>query len=223
MTSGVLCVYDVEPAADTYAAGIQAASILKGRSPASFGIGDLGGKLLFDYKQLDFFHVDVDSVEKRGTVLFSEGFGTPQKGNHWPSVDVYKGWENANLVFTDPLMSGSYSNASVRSTSTLDGHVWFAAGKNSALKIEGFATDYTGLKLEYEITANGAGNQNIIKVLTDKGDVDVPDMPIVEQNKYQSVTLAIPDGASYIQFTSEESTNTSGYRIDNVSLTGIAK
>lgn len=158
-----------------------------------------------------------------GTVLFSEGFGTPQKGNHWPSVDVYKGWENANLVFTDPLMSGSYSNASVRSTSTLDGHVWFAAGKNSALKIEGFATDYTGLKLEYEITANGAGNQNIIKVLTDKGDVDVPDMPIVEQNKYQSVTLAIPDGASYIQFTSEESTNTSGYRIDNVSLTGIAK
>ena len=158
-----------------------------------------------------------------GTVLFSEGFGTPQNGNHWPSVDVYKGWENANLVFTDPLMSGSYSNASVRSTSTLDGHVWFAAGKNSALKIEGFATDYTGLKLEYEITANGAGNQNIIKVLTDKGDVDVPDMPIVEQNKYQSVTLAIPDGASYIQFTSEESTNTSGYRIDNVSLTGIAK
>ena len=66
-------------------------------------------------------------------------------------------------------------------------------------------------------------DKNIIKVLTDKGDVDVPDMPIVEQNKYQSVTLAIPDGASYIQFTSEESTNTSGYRIDNVSLTGIAK
>lgn len=158
-----------------------------------------------------------------GTVLFSEGFGTPQKGEYWPSVDIYKGWENANLVFTDPLMSGSYSNASVRSTSTLDGHVWFAAGKNSALKIEGFATDYTGLKLEYEIAANKAGNQNIIKVLTDKGDVDVPDMPIVEQNKYQSVTLAIPDGASYIQFTSEESTNTSGYRIDNVSLTGIAK
>ena len=52
--------------------------------------------------------------------------------------------------------------------------------------------------------------QNIIKVLTDKGDVDVPDMPIVEQNKYQSVTLAIPDGASYIQFTSEEVIQMSG-------------
>ena len=80
MTSGVLCVYDVEPAADTYAAGIQAASILKGRSPASFGIGDLGGKLLFDYKQLDFFHVDVDSVEKRGIVL------------NIPLMDRYQAW-----------------------------------------------------------------------------------------------------------------------------------
>ena len=80
MTSGVLCVYDVEPAADTYAAGIQAASILKGRSPASFGIGDLGGKLLFDYKQLDFFRVDVDNVEKRGIVL------------NIPLMDRYQVW-----------------------------------------------------------------------------------------------------------------------------------
>ena len=80
MTSGVLCVYDVEPAADTYAAGIQVASILKGRSPASFGIGDLGGKLLFDYKQLDFFRVDVDNVEKRGIVL------------NIPLMDRYQAW-----------------------------------------------------------------------------------------------------------------------------------
>ena len=80
MTSGVLCVYDVEPAADTYAAGIQAASILKGWSPASFGIGDLGGKLLFDYKQLDFFRVDVDNVEKRGIVL------------NIPLMDRYQAW-----------------------------------------------------------------------------------------------------------------------------------
>lgn len=69
MTSGVLCVYDVEPAADTYAAGKQAAGILKGLSPSSFGVSDLTGKLLFDYKQLDFFHVDAGSVTKRGTTL----------------------------------------------------------------------------------------------------------------------------------------------------------
>ena len=80
MTSGVLCVYDVEPAVDTYAAGVQAADILKGRSPDSFGVGDLDGKLLFDYKQLDFFHVDVESVEKRGTIL------------NVPLMDRYRVW-----------------------------------------------------------------------------------------------------------------------------------
>ena len=80
MTSGVLCVYDVEPAADTYAAGVPAADILKGRSPDSFGVGDLDGKLLFDYKQLDFFHVDVESVEKRGTIL------------NVPLMDRYRVW-----------------------------------------------------------------------------------------------------------------------------------
>ena len=80
MTRGVLCVYDVEPAADTYAAGVQAADILKGRSPDSFGVGDLDGKLLFDYKQLDFFHVDVESVEKRGTIL------------NVPLMDRYRVW-----------------------------------------------------------------------------------------------------------------------------------
>lgn len=80
MTSGVLCVYDVEPAADTYAAGVQAADILKGWSPDSFGVGDLDGKLLFDYKQLDFFHVDVESVEKRGTIL------------NVPLMDRYRVW-----------------------------------------------------------------------------------------------------------------------------------
>ena len=80
MTSGVLCVYDVEPAVDTYAAGVQAADILKGRSPDSFGVGDLDGKLLFDYKQLGFFHVDVESVEERGTIL------------NVPLMDRYRVW-----------------------------------------------------------------------------------------------------------------------------------
>ncbi len=80
MTNGVLCVYDVEPGEDTYVAGRQAASILKGCSPASFGVEDLNGKLLFDYKQLDFFHVDVKSVKKRGTILNA------------PLMDRYRIW-----------------------------------------------------------------------------------------------------------------------------------
>ena len=80
MTNGVLCVYDVEPATDTYAAGRQAASILKGDFSVSYGVKNLDGKLLFDYKQLGFFHVDVESVEEQGSIL------------NIPLMDRYKVW-----------------------------------------------------------------------------------------------------------------------------------
>ena len=69
MTNGVLCVYDAAPGEDTFAAGKQAANILKGKSPASFGVKDFGGKLLFDYKQLQFFHVDTNRAEDKGVIL----------------------------------------------------------------------------------------------------------------------------------------------------------
>lgn len=68
MTNGVLCVYDAEPGADTYVAGRQAASILKGASSASFGVNDFNGKLLFDYKQLQFFNVNIGRAESRGVI-----------------------------------------------------------------------------------------------------------------------------------------------------------
>ena len=66
--------------------------------------------------------------------------------------------------------------------------------------------------------------KNIIKVLTDKGDVDVPDMPIVEQKISTNLLhwqylmglliFSLPVKNQLIPLV---------YRIDNVSLTGIAK
>lgn len=69
MTNDVLCVYDAVPGEDVFAAGRQAASILKGKSPASLGVKDFGGKLLFDYKQLQFFRVDTNRAESMGVIL----------------------------------------------------------------------------------------------------------------------------------------------------------
>lgn len=69
MTNGVLCVYDAVPGEDAFAAGRQAANILKGKSPASLGVKDFGGKLLFDYKQLQFFRVDTNRAESKGIIL----------------------------------------------------------------------------------------------------------------------------------------------------------
>ncbi len=69
MTNGVLCVYDVEPSEDTYVAGKLAARILKGKEPISLGVTNLTGKLLYDYKQLEFFHIDAGRVEAEGVIL----------------------------------------------------------------------------------------------------------------------------------------------------------
>lgn len=80
MTNGVLCVYDVEPGKDAFAAGKQAAQILKGKAPSSFGVTDLKGKLLYDYKQLNFFGVNPGRVENHSTIL------------NVPLTDRYRFW-----------------------------------------------------------------------------------------------------------------------------------
>ena len=80
MTNGVLCVYDVVPSEDTYAAGKWAARILKGKEPFSLGVTNFTGKLLYDYKQLEFFHIDAGRVEAEGVIL------------NVPLVERYRVW-----------------------------------------------------------------------------------------------------------------------------------
>lgn len=160
-------------------------------------------------------------------VFIDESFGDPVKsGNYYPNLDAYTGWTDThNLTYTDPLQTSSYSNASIRKTTAMDGHVWFPAGANKdcALKISGFDTSKcTNLKLTYDITANAAGDQNVITVSTNNGDVVVPSKAVAS-NTYQSVELALPDGATYIQFTSLGTNNTIGFRVDNVKLVGVGK
>lgn len=80
LTNGVFCAYDVEPYKGTYEAGKRAARVLKGESPASFGVVNMSGGLLYDYKQLQFFHVDMGRVENQGIVL------------NIPMVEKYRVW-----------------------------------------------------------------------------------------------------------------------------------
>ncbi len=157
-------------------------------------------------------------------VIFTEDFGTPVKGAHWPSVDVYDGWTNKNLNFSDPYMTGSYSNASVRTTSTMNGHVWFALGKESGLKIEGFDTsNYTQLKLTFKTTGNAAGKANILTLKCGEQAVEIPATDFT-QNNYVSIELTnLPESFTSIEFKSTAAANTIGMRVDDVTLSGIAK
>ncbi|MDO4930667.1 MAG: hypothetical protein Q4E59_05990 [Bacteroidales bacterium] len=92
------------------------------------------------------------------------------------------------------------------------------------MKIEGFdATGYTSLTLSYSITANSAGaDQNAITVLWGDEEITVPSASISASNTYQTVELTgLSAGATSLSFVSSSSTNTAGYRIDNIKLVGI--
>lgn len=80
LTNGVFCAFDVEPSRGTYNAGKRAAQILKGESPATFGVENIEGTPLYDFKQLQFFHVNQGRVENQGIIL------------NIPLMDRYRVW-----------------------------------------------------------------------------------------------------------------------------------
>lgn len=159
------------------------------------------------------------------TTIFIEDFGNPEKvGNYYPNVDKYTGWSNPNLIFSDPYMTGSYSEASVRATSTMNGHLWLPANKLSGLNISGFNTsNYSNLKLSFDITGNKEGNANLITLTCGNQIMDIP-LTEFKQNSYITIELTdVPDNITSIDFKSEAAINTIGIRIDNVKLTGTSK
>lgn len=164
------------------------------------------------------------------TTIFEETFGesVEKNGNYWPSIYDMDKWSNTSgMTFKDPLVEAngwSFSNCSVRSTSALDPHVWFAANKESSMVISGFTTTgYKSLKLSYKIAGGTAGaDQKCIVVKAGDTELTVPSATIATANKYQEVILTgISAGISSITFYSGSSANTAGIRIDDVKLIGI--
>ena len=161
-------------------------------------------------------------------IIFEETFGeSVAKGsdNHWPSI-TYDTWTSSSgLTFSDPFVTAngwSYSNASVRQTSILNPHVWFAANKDSEMQIEGFTTaGYSNLKLTYDITANAAGDQSNIKLTWGGDTIAVPAKAIAVTNTYQSVEITgLTPGATVMSLVSLAAVNKAGFRIDNIKLVG---
>ncbi|MDR0988334.1 MAG: histidine kinase [Prevotellaceae bacterium] len=67
--SGAFSVLDVAPYNETFASGTIAAKLLTGAEPSDFGISNMSGQLVYDYKQLEYFHVDIDAAHPHGQVL----------------------------------------------------------------------------------------------------------------------------------------------------------
>jgi len=167
----------------------------------------------------------VDPEPGQETTIFIEDFGNPEKvGNYYPNVDKYTGWSNPDLTFTDPYMTASYSEASIRATSTMNGHLWLPANKLSGLNISGFNTsNYSNLKLSFDITGNKDGDTNLITLTCGNQVMNIP-LTEFKQNSYITVELTdVPDNITSIDFKSEAATNTIGIRIDNIKLMGTSK
>lgn len=68
LMNGVFCAYDSDSFATARAAGARAAKVLLGSDPATLGVTDTPVRFIFDYKQLDFFHISLNQV-KPGVIV----------------------------------------------------------------------------------------------------------------------------------------------------------
>ena len=153
-----------------------------------------------------------------GTVLFDETFGDFSDKSKF-EIAKYTNWTDThNLTYTDPLKTGDRGYADIRGLSG-NGNLWLAKEKDCALRVSGFSTaDYKQITMTYQTAAWNKGVANNITVSTDKGEVEVPLKTLVGGNKFEDISVTLPVGFTWIQFTSKADTNKEGYRIDNVKI-----
>ena len=79
LKEGPLCIYDADYEDCITQAAHAAAQVLKGTSPSTLGIRDLSSHFVFDYKQLQFFHVDMNQAAQSGQIYnipWADRYGT---------------------------------------------------------------------------------------------------------------------------------------------------
>lgn len=167
---------------------------------------------------------------EEGTVIFNETLGTTiieKDGNYWPYLKDFTGWVSG-MTFTD--VNSTLSARAVNSKN----NIWFPAGKDNDLKIEGFSTTgYSSLTLTYEIAANlynNLGEQDAAAMAgTFNGQAfATPSQtlsgPGGDNNKFYTITVELPVSAasasSELHFTTSASANTAGLRLANIKLVG---
>lgn len=164
------------------------------------------------------------------TVIFEETFGASvaQVNGFWPSVYDMSKWSNTSgMTFKDPIVTAngwSYSSCSVRQTSQLNPHVWFAANKESSMEISGFTTaGYKTLTLSYKFASQEPGaKQEDLVIKMGETVVTVPAGTTATANTFQDVVIKnIPAGANTLTFYSSATANKIGWRVDDVKLVGV--
>lgn len=227
------------PAASaTWAAGNRYAIdvTLKGESTGEIYV-NFGQASITDWTDVPGGNINVDfngGTEEPGTgtetVIFEETFGTSvaKVNNYWPSIYDMSNWSNTSgMTFKDPIATANgwkFSSCSVRQTSALKPHVWFAANKESSMEISGFTTTgYKTLTLSYKFASQDPGaKQEDLVIKMGETVVTVPAGTTATANTFQDVVIKnIPAGANTLTFYSSATANKIGWRVDDVKLVGV--
>lgn len=138
-----------------------------------------------------------------------------------PVIADFTDFDNSGITYSDP--SG---NADVRTTSSLNAHVWMPSSKDSQLILEGI--DISGskdVKLQFDFSANGATTADKIVVKINDVEQSVPGTAIAA-NVFSTIVIQEVITATSplkIEFVATATNNTLGFRLDNIKLTGNPK
>ena len=144
--------------------------------------------------------------------------GTPEKvNNNWPYANNYTGYTDThNMTLTSYSTSARFANNV--------GNIWFPKGKTDCyFQIAGFnTTNYTNLKLTYQVLSDTKDvDQNELVVETDKGAISVPSAAIPSTTAFQSISVSLQDGMTYLKFSNANGAN--NFRLANIKVVGTTK
>ncbi|MDR2928268.1 MAG: DUF6359 domain-containing protein [Cytophagaceae bacterium] len=155
--------------------------------------------------------------------IFMETFGNGSYTTVRPKISAFTDFDNTDVTFTDPT-----GNADIRTTSTIDPHVWFPAKKESQLIIEGVnVAGYASVQLSFDLRTNDESEEitadYLLIVKINDVEQSVPATQ-VGKNNYINIPLnAINNTGSTmkIEFKATATSNTGGFRIDNIALSEV--
>lgn len=185
--------------------------------------------------------VDPEPEPGEEKTFFTETMSSNGIVNNKTIIASFKGWDNANLTFSDEsgnadVRSIAHKTESNPSETTKVNNVWLPSEKDSKLTISGInTTGYSKFKLSYEAAANvyNEGTSidlNVLKVTFNAQSITIPSKVVSKDNNDANIFYTIEtefeatgSENSTLEFSATASDNTVGLRIYNIKLIGLPK
>ncbi|MCC8035404.1 MAG: hypothetical protein LIO77_05660, partial [Rikenellaceae bacterium] len=100
-------------------------------------------------------------------------------------------------------------------------HIWFAANYDKLFKIEGIESGFSNMTISFDLAANSANASSKAMIVKCNGvEVTLPSVTLGTSNTFSTISASIPDGTTTVEFITTPTSNTIGYRLDNIKITG---